>query len=43
MNPLKQKEVKRLINKRNVSIVCLLETKVKEMNAQRIQNAIVLG
>ena len=26
----------------NVSIVCLLETKVKEINAQRIQNAIFL-
>ena len=36
---LLETKVKRLINKRNVS----RETTVKEINAQRIQNAIVLG
>ena len=40
---IRKKGERRWLIKRNVSIVCLLETKVKEMNAQRIQNAIVLG
>jgi len=36
--PSKQKEVQRIVRAKNISIACLVETKVKESNAVNISS-----
>jgi exonuclease III len=40
-HPSKQKEVKSMIQRHNISLVCLIETKVQEHNADRVKSCIV--
>jgi hypothetical protein len=40
-HPSKQKEVKSMIQRHNISLVCLIETKVQEHNVDRVKSCIV--
>jgi hypothetical protein len=41
--PSKQKEVQRIVRAKNISIACLVETKVKESNAVNISSSMLPG
>jgi exonuclease III len=40
-DPFKQKEVKKLVRQLNISIICIVETRIREEKAQKIKDFIV--